>query len=274
MMLVMFLLSCWGANTYIVEGTVIEVNPPDEVVVDHEDIDGLMDAMVMAFPVSDAGMLQGLKPGDRILARYELNAPRGELTRIRVTGSGPVPQPNTGPVPLKPGRKLPRTEITTHRGQTLVIGEGQGVGTAITFLYTRCPIPDMCPAITLQLQALQQALADDDDVRIVAITLDPDFDTVEVLSAYAEQAGAGPQWSFGRVAPEALSDLAMYAGMNVLEQGDQIVHARRMVVLDAAGALIERYDDTYYPVERVVTQLRTGGPVYDGPSSGTLTPKP
>ncbi len=272
MLTLLLLLGCWGQNAYIIEGVVVEVRGDHEVVIDHEDVPGLMTAMVMPFEVEDPSLIQALEPGHKVVARYVLEPRGGLLTKIRVTGKGPAPKLAQGPTPLTPGVALPRTEIATHDGGTLILGEGQAHPTAVTFLYTRCPLPEACPALVARLQALQAQIQEDEPVRLLAVSLDPEHDTVEVLAAFAELSGAGPRWSFGRVSRDVLDDLAMYAGLPVLREGEEIVHGLRLIVLDAKGKLIERYDDARFPADRVLTQLRTGGPRAPLGSSGTSTP--
>jgi hypothetical protein len=71
----------------------------------------------------------------------------------------------------------------------------------------------------------------------------------------------------------SVADLAMYGGLQALAQADgSIAHASRLVILDRGGRLVERYDDTRFPLDRVVTQLTTGGPDMPPGVSGTLTP--
>ena len=86
MSLVSLLWACWGQHVYIVEGVVVEVRPSGAVVIAHEDIPGLMGAMVRPFDVADPAMLAGVVPGDRVIARYELGEVGGRLTRLRVAG--------------------------------------------------------------------------------------------------------------------------------------------------------------------------------------------
>ena len=173
MSLLWMLLACWGENAYIVEGTVVEVTAADEVVIDHEAIDGFMDAMVMPFHVKDPDLIGALEPGHRVIARLEVEPSGGYLTKIRVTGKGPAPTWNApeGPAPLRVGQVLPAMEVTLADGTKTVVGKGQDRPTALTFLYTRCPMPEFCPATVARFQALQEAVGP--EVRLLAITLDP-----------------------------------------------------------------------------------------------------
>jgi protein SCO1/2 len=265
----LILTSCWGSNAYIVEGVVVEVSGPTSVVLDHEAIEGLgMSAMVMDFQVSDAGLLKGVVPGDRVYARMAIEQRGAMLHKLRVTGHGPPPVTATGPTPVRPGALLPRTEVTLADGRSLVLGAGQEGPVALTFLYTTCPMPEFCPAIVMRMQALQDQLPE--RARIVAVTIDPDGDTPEVLKAYGEAVGAGDRWLFAR-AGEALAGLAMRAALRVVESDQEIQHSIRLLVLDADGLLVERYDDNNWPLERVVQQLATGGPPAPPGTSGTIT---
>jgi protein SCO1/2 len=273
------LAACFDGDVYIVEGTVVEVGP-DEVTLDHEPVAGLMGAMVMPFPVADKALLEGLQPGDKVIARYELDEASGKLVQVRVVGHGPVPRPATpeGLVPVRVGERMAPRTLALHGvdlpgGTPLRLGPEQTERVALTFIYTRCPQPEFCPAMIARLQQLQAALGDTTDpVRIVAVTLDPAYDTPQVLSAYAAQVGAGPRWQFARAAEGELDGLAMLAGLPVMpdpEGGPKIGHGLRLLVLDRGGVLLERYDDARFPTDRVVAQLLTGAPTGDPNQSGT-----
>lgn len=288
------LAGCGGGQVFIVEGTVVEVHPPTEVVIDHAAIPGLMGAMVMPFEVADPTLLSALEPGSKVVARYRVSEQGSAIVALRITGHGPAPTVATGPAPLRIGERLPRAfTLTAHDGSTVVVGphpgDADGDRVALTFVYTRCPRPEFCPATVAKLQAIRAALGDDvSAVRLVAVTLDPAYDTVDVLAAFAATAGAAaPAWVFARAEPDALADLAMYAGLPVLRpdasagasggasaEPAEIAHGLRVAILDRDGALIERYDDLGFDVARVVTQLRTGAPTGDPGNSGTISAPP
>lgn len=266
------LAACWGDNAYIVEGTVVEVDGDRQVVVAHEEIKGLMGPMTMPFEVRDPTLLDGVVPGDRIYARLMVEQDGSWLERIRVTGKGPIPEtPDLGVAPLRPGEVLPRTELVAEDGSPIAVGEGQGKGTAVAFLYTRCPLPEFCPALVARFQALQEKIGT--DARLVAVTLDPEHDTLEVLAGFGKTANAKPEtWRFARAEGEALKDLAARAALSYVPENGEIVHGSRMLVLDADGRLVERYDDNRWPLDRVAEQLRTGGPPAPPGTDGTINP--
>ena len=275
-MLCLLLMGWWGSNWYIVEGVVVAVPSERRVVVEHEEIAGFMDAMTMPFTVRDPALIADLQPGDQIVGRLVVDKQGSYLARIRVTGHGPVPgaeEPTEGGNPVRPGRPHPPIDVDGADGAEIRIGEGQIRPIALTYVYTTCPMPEFCPAIVARLALLQEKLAPG-DARIVAVTLDPKVDTAEVLTDYAKVVGADPAlWSFARARGEDLTQMAFLASMRVDRESGTILHTTRMLVLDAQGNLIERYDDVNWSVDRVAQQLKTGGPRAPRGSHGTLTPE-
>lgn len=265
------LMACWGENAYIVEGTVVEVSGVRTVVIDHKAIEGLMPEMVMDFEVKSPEMLADVQPGDRVLGRLILGKRGSYLAKLRVVGKGMVPQVKLPSRDiLLTGQSLPAFEVATHTGETTVLGEGQGQLTLLTFVYTRCPLPDYCPAIIGKLQPIAAELPE--GARILVVTLDPDYDSVEVLADYAKTVGAAaPGWTFGRLDKDALARLASAAGLGIKVENDTILHGIRYLVLSPEGALLERYDDSKWPLDRVKEQLATGAPLAPLGSTGTIT---
>jgi len=243
-------------------GTVVNIDGI-RITVDHEAVEGMMGAMVMGFSVAPWEAAR-LGPGDRIEARllgtdygYQLVDPvkTGHVERVERTDVAPV----------EVGQKLPTTRLVDQDGDEIVVGEGQGVATLLTYIYTRCPDPNFCPAIAARLVALQGRITQG---RIVTVTLDPDHDTPAVLGAWGKAMGADTSvWSLARAEPVALQVLALHGGQHVSIDGGRISHLHRVLVLDRDGVLVERYDDDRWPTERVIEQLATGKPVAQ--STGT-----
>lgn len=268
------LLACGGPATYPLQGTVLEVRG-DVVIVDHDAVPGFMDPMIMPFHVADPGLLGTMTPGDRIQATLELRDRRPVITQVAVTGHPGLPDAvaASGPAPIHAGQVFPKVEIPVSGGGTWTLGEGQPAPTVLAFLYTRCPVPEFCPMLVSRLQALQAAVGH--DARILAVTLDPERDTIPSLDAFATTTAADPAiWRFGRLEGQALKDLAMEAALSFGPDGEKINHTLRLLVLDAKGRVVERYDDNAWPLDRVVEQLRTGGPAAPPGTDGTLSAPP
>jgi len=264
------LAACGADDTYILHGTVYERPSPTRAVVAHDDIAGLMPAMVMPFDARDAAVLDGVSPGDVIYGRIAIDQSGLWLQKVRVTGHGVIPSDytHTGTPAVLPGAVFPATEVHLSDGTTWTVGAGQGVPTVLTFAYTRCPLPNFCPATMARMQALQAAIGT--DARIAVISIDPEHDTDDVLRDFAAGLEATPgQWMFGRATD--LAGVTRAAGLSFNPENGEVLHGLRTLVLAADGTLIERYDDNRYPLDRVVSQLKTGTPAAPAGSEGTLT---
>jgi Cu/Ag efflux protein CusF len=75
-----------GAKRYPLAGRVVSVNPgSQQVVVQHGDIPGFMDAMTMPYSVKDSKQLSSLAPNDEITADVVVNGDDIHLDNIKVT---------------------------------------------------------------------------------------------------------------------------------------------------------------------------------------------
>lgn len=257
--LLSMLLSCGSPapQTYVVSGEVLEVRNDGTVVIAHDDIEGFMAAMTMPFPVADASMLRGIRPGDKVRGQLVLDGGT-RLTKLSVTSAAArVAPPKLAPGQAVPvGAHFPTTPIRLAQGGPLRIGIGQVGAVVLTFLYTRCPIPEYCPAITARMAALQPQLPP--DTRIVAVTLDPEHDTRRVLADYGATHGAVPgRWDFGLVPTEVLVGLAEKAGLKSHGKGLGISHDILVLVLDQDGLVVARYRDLDWSLDDLLASLGT-----------------
>jgi protein SCO1/2 len=70
---------------------------------------------------------------------------------------------------------------------------------AVNFVYTRCPLPDVCPRLAANFATLQRRFHDrmGSDLVLLSVTVDPEYDTVPVLAEYARRWGAEERgWRF------------------------------------------------------------------------------
>ena len=100
---------------------------------------------------------------------------------------------------LKIGDPLPDFRLTDQPGQIVTGADLAGKVLAINFIYTRCPLPDICPRLSANFAALQQRFAPalGKDLMLLSVTVDPEYDSAEVLAQYAKRWGASYQgWRF------------------------------------------------------------------------------
>ncbi|MEQ1507269.1 MAG: SCO family protein, partial [Myxococcota bacterium] len=199
-------------------------------------------------------------PGDAVHGTLVVSEGGGATLESLVVDRKAPPDapPELAPGEAAPtGALFPSTPVLLAEGAPVTIGEGQDPGRwAVTFIYTRCPVPEYCPLVVTRFQALQQALPP--GARLLAITMDPEYDSKAVLKAFAAQSGAIPgKWDFGRVPDEVLFGLAEKAGLKVAGKGTGIVHDLVLLILDEHGRLLERYHDMAWSQDEVVRLLTT-----------------
>jgi protein SCO1/2 len=248
-------------RVFELRGQVLELRPErDEVMIRHEDIANFMPAMTMPFQVEDPDMLGGLQPGDLVTATLVVGTLRAYLSTLDVTGYADLDEAPELPAItfadlLSLGDTVPDAPLVADDGSTFSLADLRGQRVALTFIYTRCPLPDFCPLMDRHFAALQQARADDPalaDVRLVSVSIDPGFDTPDVLRAHAESLGADPDvWHF--VTTDDIGDFAGRFGVTASQDpGDalQIVHNLRTAVIDPQGRLVTvRNGNTWTPAD-------------------------
>ena len=142
-----------AASRYAMRGQLVAVQlDTGQVLLKHDAIPGYMDAMTMLFRVADRAAIRDRRPGDLVTATLVVESDASYLEDVRLTGTAPLDDAApTRPVAeglhiLTPGDTAPDTPLTTHRGATVALPEWRGSAVAVTFIYTRCPLPDFCPA--------------------------------------------------------------------------------------------------------------------------------
>lgn len=250
------------------EGQVLAIDAArNEITIKHGDIKGFMPGMTMPFKVKEAGLIQGRKVGDLVRATLVVGETEAYLTSIETTGhavlteSPPPPRMDL----LTPGDVVPDTQLVDDRGQPRRLTDWRGRTIAVTFIYTRCPIPDFCPVMDRRFAEVQQVLAADapfrDQVHLLSVSFDPSFDTPVVLAAHAKKAGADPQvWSFATGEVKAIEQLASRFGVSVIRNDAtpaEVVHNLRTAVIDPEGRLVTVLNGNEWQASELVTALRT-----------------
>jgi protein SCO1/2 len=258
------------ARTYELKGQVLAVTPETrEILVMHEDIPGFMPAMTMPYVVKDAALLEDRAPGDLITATLVVESTLGYLTAITKTGSAPIPADARTTIPaaagielLRPGDAVPDTTLVDQDAKPIALQDFAGSAAAITFIYTRCPLPQYCPLMDRRFAEVQALVANDPAlagrVRLLSVSFDPTFDRPAVLKAHAGQLGANPSvWRLA-TAEEAIVDrLAARFGVNVIREPDgTITHNLRTAVIDRSGSVTAILDNNAWSAEDLIRELK------------------
>ena len=253
---------------YELSGQILAINAESrEFTVKHGDIVGLMPAMTMTFPVATKADFADHAPGDLIHATLEVTDGRGQLADVVKTGSEPLPT-NTNEVALaagllEVGDAVPDAALIDQTDRRRSLSEWTGTPTLFGFVYTRCPLPDYCPLIDKNFATLQRAIADDTrlagHVRLVSISIDPAYDTPEILAAHAATLGADPAvWTFLTGDLATVDRVAGRYGVGISrpDAPGEISHNLRTTLVGADGTVREIYTGNAWTTDEVLNDLR------------------
>jgi protein SCO1/2 len=182
-----------AAREYRVVGQIISINADEaRLTLRHEDIEGFMPAMTMPYPVKDRRLLEGRKAGELVNATLDVQGADAWISRLTVTGVAPLPPREPMQASLARGDLLPDATFTDQDGRSLRMHDLRGRPIVISFVYTRCPFADFCPAIETRLAAVQRRIkieAGLTGTAIVTVSIDPAHDTPAVLKRHATERG-------------------------------------------------------------------------------------
>ena len=259
-----------AGQRYPLKGKVVEVDLANrKVTIAHEDIPGFMPAMTMPFVVleKDATLLRGVGPGDEITATLVAPDSRYWLEDLVVVRKG-VPDPNATPVPRAhephPGDSMPDVGLVDQDGRPLRLPDYHGKAVALTFVFTRCPLPDFCPLMMKKFQAAHAALATDEALasrtHLLTISFDTKHDTPDVLRAFGKpfQKTAKPftRWTLATGKDEAIRTLGGALELDYVEENRSFTHNLRTAVLDPEGKLRRLFRGGDWTPDELVAELK------------------
>ena len=247
-------------------GQILEIKPErQEVLLKHDDIKGFMPAMTMPYKVQDSSLLAGKQPGDLVRATLVVGEAEAHLSSMTRTGHAAIETPPPAidhAEILEAGQEVPDIILVDQDGTPTLFSSFRGHRVALTFMYTRCPLPDFCPLIDRNFAAVQTALAKTpklSDVRLVTLTLDPAFDTPAVLKPHAEALNADTRvWSFLTGDPAEVKDFSAAFGIYVegdQQHPEQITHNLRTAVIDPDGRLVKVQSGNSWTPAQLVADL-------------------
>ena len=269
-----------ASRDFAVKGVVLKIEPgEDEVIIRNEAISNYMDAMAMPFPLKSPNAVAGLKRGDKVAFQLHVNQDYSwadDFSKIGTVtldaGQMPAePKPATSSGADKPRSPLLDYKFTNELGQAVSLNNFRGQALAVTFFYTRCPLPDYCPRLSKNFQEASQKLEAMTNApmnwHFISVSFDPEFDTPEVLRNYGDSYHYDPaHWSFLTGPPDKIAELARAAGVEYTADGGTINHNFRTLIVNAQGHLQMVFPTTGDLSDQIVSEiLKASTPQQDPP---------
>ena len=220
---------------YDLKGKVVMVEKEKHLVtIAHEDVAGLMPAMTMPFTVPNQADIDFLAPEDQVSATLVVDGSQSWLENLFVTrmSSDASGAAASLPAEAKPGDEVPNYTLKNQDGKEIRLHNYRGKALLLTFIYTRCPLPEYCTLMSNNFAQVDRQLQQNPEVyartHLLSISIDPKFDTPQVLRSYGAahteryENETFAHWEFA--SGDQVKDLAQFFGLRYFTENDQIMH--------------------------------------------------
>lgn len=257
---------------YKLRGKIVSANPATgELTISHDAIPGFMEAMTMPYKLKNPGIMSDLHPGDVITADLFVSQTADAdvfIDHIDVIAQGKADyRPKVSYHVPAPGDPVPDFKLRNQDGRTIALNQFHGKDLLITFIYTRCPLPNFCPLVTHNFAQINRELSADPAVyrktHLLCISFDPENDTPARLRAYgatyigSDGKDAFAHWDFAVPDQKALEKMALFFDVGLTHQADStITHTLSTTLIGADGKVIRFYPGNEWTPSQVVADMK------------------
>jgi protein SCO1/2 len=258
-------------KTYPLRGKIVSTNSATgEVTIDGQAIPGYMEAMTMPYKVRDIRMIGELHPGDLVTADVLVSQGADASVFVDHFVVIGLAKPDYRPavqyhVPA-PGDAVPDFRLVNQDGRPIHLDEFKGKALLLTFIYTKCPLPDFCPRVTRNFAVIEKSLAAYPSLyaltHLICASFDPEGDTPARLKSYGEtyMGAAAPKafahWDFAVASKRELPTMAQWFDVGLTNEKDgTITHTLSTTLIGPDGKVIRFYPGNDWTPEEVVADL-------------------
>lgn len=139
-------------------------------------------------------------------------------------------------------------EFVNQDNETVSLEDLKGEWWIADFIFTNCTT--ICLPMTSNMTKLQDMVNDADleGVKFISFSVEPDYDTPEVLTEYAEGYSADLNtWNFLTGYDfETIQEMSVKSFQSLLQEPppgeDQVIHGTSFFLVDPEGTVVKRYD--------------------------------
>ena len=149
------------------------------------------------------------------------------------------------------GHRIGDFTLLNKYGESITLEKVKGKVFVAEYFFTTCGT--ICPKMTEQMTRVQERFRGNDEVKILSFTVNPDYDTVQVLLEYAQKYGVEKdQWHFLTGSKEELYRLARKSffvlkpaeAINLGDAGSDFIHTNNFILVDQQLRIRGYYDGT------------------------------
>ena len=163
-----------------------------------------------------------------------------------------VIQPDSNEEQLPIIGKIPAFDLVDQNSKQFTLENLEGNVWLADFIFTTCSGP--CPIMTERMGMVQHDLLEIDKLKFVSFTVNPDYDTPEVLKKYAQRFDADVStWSFVTGKYEQIQELIV-EGFKMGDVEEIVFHSTRFALVDHEGNLRGYYSGTEPAEHEILTR--------------------
>ena len=252
-------------KSYPVRGTILEVRKEsNEFLIHHDEIPGFMMAMTMPFKLADSLDINRFGVGDSLKFRLEMEENKAYAANFQLLGKGTLPETDDmwddEYPPLEIGQIFTNVTFLDLDSNNVSLSDSDGKFRLISYIFTRCPMPNMCPAVVTKNQYLAQVFKADPKMEFVLVSFDYTFDTPAVLkNYYGGILESNPNLSV-LSSTGHLNDIFSLAGQSYVSfwgvDENDIGHTLRSVLIDPERRLMKVFEGTDWRPEAAERDIR------------------
>ena len=135
---------------------------------------------------------------------------------------------------------IPDFEFVNSEGETITLTSLKGKVWVADFIFTTCNMA--CPIMTGNMNIIHKKYKQNDDVRLVSISVYPEYDTPEVLTKYASQYNANTDRWYFLTGEESTVQEVIKDGFKIGDYEDIIFHSEKFALVDRSGMIRAYYN--------------------------------
>tara|TARA_B100001564_G_C20659869_1_gene680999 strand:- start:577 stop:1422 length:846 start_codon:yes stop_codon:yes gene_type:complete len=176
-----------------VTGVVLDINLDDnKILIDHDSIPNFMMPMIMPFNIENENIVKNLNKNDSVKFKFIITEKSSYATDFNILGkrinnnSEDDFWEDDEYSKKEIGDKLSNVTLLDINAKAASLNDYSGKFVFISFIFTRCPVPNMCPAVVIKNGVIARNFKDNDNIKLVMVSFDYLYDTPEILKSFYE----------------------------------------------------------------------------------------
>jgi protein SCO1/2 len=260
-----------GAQQFEVRGLLLKYDAKTQfILVSQDAIPGHMEAMVMSYRLPSGQQIASLKSGSKIAFTLTVESETSSVSNIRELPYDSVEreplqakslalldatlESNDPQQQVQIGRQVPDFSLVDQTGNTVSLSQFTGKIVGVTFIYTRCPLPQYCLRLSNNFGRLQKKFQArmGTDLVLLSITFDPVNDTPAVLARYGQTWQADVKgWRLLTGSPDSVRRVCRSLGVNFWPDEGALTHSLHTFIIDRQGRLAADIEGNQYTADQL-----------------------